>query len=153
MAAPAMAISRSGGGKLESADLGFSASAPEAYPRANPISNQGLRLWSGMDFGGSDALANSFLEIRAFGGEFSNLISANRSATSIEFSRIGWLKNAHSDLCIDVFERDSATIHSVAIIWGSGRGIIVLGGLSKLAKDSVDEIVSTVTLLPKSCGW
>lgn len=150
----AHAISRSGGGKLESAELGFIAETPEPYTRPNPLVNDGLRLWS--DFvlsGGIGMSAESFVELRTIESEFPDLAKATRKGTHDMFAAIQWISKTHLDSCVDVYERKSSTVTSVAVTWAPGRGIVVLGGVSRVAVKAIDEVVATLRLTPGACGW
>ncbi len=150
----AHAISRSGGGKLESAELGFVADTPEKYPRSSALVNQGLRLWSDFVISGViGTTAEAFVELRTIESEFPDLSKSTRSGTHALFTTIQWTAKTHPDACVDVYERKSATVTSVAVVWGPGRGIIVLGGVSQIATKAIGEIVTTLRLTPGACAW
>lgn len=154
VAISAHAISRSGGGKLESVDLGFEAKAPTVYTRPNSMTDAGLRLWSDTLFGFSfEISAESFIELRNLQTEFPQLAQSDRVETGTAFSKIAWVRSAHSEACIDVYRRESKTVTATILVWGPGRGVVILGGVSVTAKTAIDEIVQTLRLSPGSCGW
>lgn len=152
---PAEAISRVGGGKLESAPLGFVATAPSEYPRDVPIGDKNLRLWSNRFFAGDPkSSGESFIELRTYGDEFSNFTTLNRSATAGSFAKMTWVRSlSPADPCIDVYERTTADVSAFALVWGPGRGVIILGGVSSYARSAIDEIVQSLHLKPGSCEW
>ncbi len=128
--------------------------APESFVRSNPIAKAGLRLWSNeYRPGGPVFSADSFLEVRDYKSEFAELELLNRKDTESGFAMQSWLKGPQPDPCVDRYQRDSATVTAVALVWGSGRGIVVLGGTSQAAKDAIDEIANGLVLTTGSCGW
>lgn len=148
------AISRSGGGKIESRELGFTADAPATYARTNPVENSGLRLWSNTFLPGSPGFSpDAFIELRDYSSEFSQLATSDRVQTSDEFARLGWTKTTHMNACVDVYSRSSTNVTSVAIVWGPRRGMVVLGGVSSEATTAIDEIVRTLSLESGACAW
>jgi len=147
------AISRSGGGKLESFELGFEAETPREYARANPLRDHGLRLWSDTIFGSSTFSAESFIELRTVESEFPEIAKLNRTGVEAEFSKLGWKRIASSDPCVDSYRNVSSSVAATVLLWGPGRGLVILGGLSQPAKNGVDEIISTLELTPGSCAW
>lgn len=154
VAVSAGAISRSGGGRLKSTELGFETVAPETFVRSNPVANAGLRLWSNEYMpGGPVFSADSYLEVRDYKSEFSELEKLDRTDTASGFAKQSWIKGPQPDPCVDRYQRDSATVTAVALVWGSGRGIVILGGTSVAAKDAIDEIANGLVLTSGSCGW
>ncbi len=97
--------------------------------------------------------AESFLELRDYKSEFQELDSLDRKDTAAGFAKQSWLKGPQPDPCVDRYQRDSATVTAIALVWGSGRGIVVLGGTSQAAKDAIDEIANGLVLTSGSCGW
>lgn len=73
--------------------------------------------------------------------------------TSNEFAKLGWTKTTHLNACVDVYSRSSTNVTSVSLVWGPGRGIVVLGGVSVEATTAIDEIVKTLNLESGACGW
>lgn len=146
-------ISRSGGGKMESFELGFEADIPANYPRVNPVVNRGLRLWSGVTYGTPTISADSFVELREFESEFPELSTFGRTAVSDKFSDLTWTRIKHPAPCLEVFEKKTATVRSVVVLWGPGRGVVILSGRKPSSESAMDEIINSISLSPGSCQW
>lgn len=146
-------ISRSGGGKMESFELGFEADIPANYPRVNPVVNRGLRLWSGVTYGTPTISADSFVELREFEIEFPELSTFDRPTVTDKFADLTWTRIKSPATCLEAFEKKTATVHSVVVLWGPGRGVVILSGRKPSSESAMNEIIGSISLSPGSCQW
>ena len=153
----ALGVSQVGGGKVSSVDLGYSANVPATFSQGFLVGPQGVQLQSGFlaqnPFG--NRLGSLVINLYELPQEWPHLAQLNtRQDFQTALIQLGWSRvTIGSDPCLEIFEKDSSTTISIVIGWGPQKGLHLVGPLSTVVRQGIQDLVQTLTLNPGACSW
>ena len=145
------AIGRTGGGsKVADFTDGFQASVPNSYQPSldRDIPNDGLMITNPFGLG----LNPSSIQFRKFSAEFANLAHSSRQEIVGFFTGNSWTRFRVENTCIDVFRITNSSAANAIAVWGSTKGVVVLGTSPNL-ENQILEITKTIELDYGACEW
>ena len=146
-------IGRSGDGKsVNSVDLGFEASVPQAYNQTRQYKDGTLSIFF-MGFGSNLGVGEVSIRFHPLQAFYLELIGANREQAAEFLTKAGGAPVPMQDSCIQAYRIESNSLVYTVFQWSPTKGVVVMGQKNSMTKQSISQIEGSLRLLPGACGW
>jgi len=154
------AISRVGNGYVIDEISEFVAELPKTIIESRSLPDNGIVLYLNPGLG--DLLQThefqmngpKVLEINTFSAKYPDLVSLSKENIRERLLQgpLSWTELAASD-CALAFSVTTQTAVNMVILWGNGKGIVLVGPRSSSVQNAVLQIWQTLSLKPGACAW
>ncbi len=148
----AQAIGRSGNGRIQSVQEGFSTIQPLQLPEFQAADDGSIRL---MNSGIMDAMhTQAALYAHRFSVFYPTRTAMDRDTLKLDFASNGWRQSAApQDQCIDLYYSDRGSATAVVAVWGMGKGVVLVGPKLGVVAYAIDQMIQNLQLDPGACAW
>ena len=149
----AQAVSRIGGGKIQSVRSGFEMNISGLFKIAD-IQNDSVRCLRPVSInqrGLTSSMGTQFFEISEFSNEFADATSLSAEKIVARFEKSGW-KKISSPSCQVVMKLHTNGAIAYLATWGSGKGFVMKGTPTAQTEQVMREALTSLTI-SGGCSW
>lgn len=147
------AVSRIGGGKIQSVSSGFEMNVNLLFSPAD-IQNDSVRCLgpiSVIQRGANATMGTQYFEVSEFAREFPDATSANSQELITRFEKSGW-KAQPSENCNTVLRLRTDGAVAYIVTWGSGKGFVMKGTPTAQTEQAMREALLSLKI-NGGCAW
>ncbi len=96
------------------------------------------------------------VEIHHFSTAFASQVESSREEIPEwlgEWEDVEWTKVATEDGCIDAYRMTNDTAHAAILMWGVGKGLLLVGERSNYSAEEIGRWIQTLELEEGACAW
>lgn len=148
------AVSRVGGGKVQSQSSGFEMSVPLGYDRVESYGIDAVIAKGPQAYIRNQGVVELFVRIAEFEREFPDAKKMTAPELSQRFTLAGWQQVTEFNFpCVLIFTRNQGSLVSYIATWGAGKGFVLNGPAMDSVDISMREMLGTLKLEAGSCSW
>jgi len=146
------AVSRVGGGKIQSHTSGFELTVPAPFDDLQTY-QQGIVARGPSTISPQLGMIRQFIEISEFSGEFKDAVLLSKSELVDRMSKSKWLEVPASISCAVELRLGSGNVAASLVTWGQGRGFVIKGPRSPQVERTIQAILKSVKTIHGACTW
>ncbi|WP_413586244.1 hypothetical protein [Bdellovibrio sp. HCB274] len=146
------AVSRVGGGKINSLSSGFEMDAPESFLNIKATGRDSVRAEGPPTYVMGRGVMTQFIDIGEFRNEFPDFVDYSANDIQSRLERSAWSVVSNSD-CILIMKSNDPQITAYIATWGLGKGFVLKGRSLPDVDKAMTGFINSLVLTPGSCAW
>jgi len=147
-----IAVSRVGGGKIQSHFSGFELVMTAPFDKLQDY--QGGIVANGPNtFSPQLGMFRQFIEISEFSDEFKDAVLLSKNELVDRMSKSKWIEVPASITCAVELRQDHGNVAASLVTWGQGRGFVIKGPRSPQVERTIQAILKSVKTINGACTW
>jgi hypothetical protein len=147
-----IAVSRVGGGKIQSHFSGFELTITAPFDKL--LDYQGGIVANGPNtFSPQLGIFRQFIEVSEFSSEFPDAIHLDKKSLTDRLSKSNWVENPSSISCAVELRQNHASVIAYLVTWGEGKGFVIKGPRSPQVETAMRAILASLKIENGACTW
>lgn len=147
------AVSRVGGGKIQSQLSDFEMELPAEYQVLQQVGVEQVMARGPIMYSANGGYIDLKIFISEFVHYFKNIQHLNPEDLTKWMAQANWQEFATADHCVRGFKQTNNTLASYVFTWGSGKGFVLNMANVSVSDTTVQQMLSTLRLAPGACSW